>query len=342
MIVLGANLTMDRTLSMERLIPGHVMRPRTAVATGGGKAVNVCRAAWAHGVRPRLVANLPGRWGDIVGDMLEAEGHDLRRVPTSGEIRSAIVILEDDGRATVLNEPGPDLTAADRRALIDALDDELGGAAAVGRPHRVLVASGSLPPGDHATGLYAEVVERAHAHRVPIVLDAARADLDAALPAHPDIVTPNLSEALAVLGSALAGESVEPDLPDVRRVALAAASALRAAGARAALVTVGRHGVAGAYPLRPGSVAGSTSETSSPHPDEITFWVDAPTVREVNPIGAGDSFAAGLAVGLDRGLSLPEATVLAVATGAASVATELAGGVDPDLLAALIDQVTGP
>jgi len=319
-LVVGANLTVDRTLRMTRLVPGHVIRPSSAVATAGGKSVNVCRASRAHGVRPRLVANLPGRLGAVVGDLLDDEGHDVRRVVTAGEIRSAIVIIEDDGRATVLNEPGPELSPADRAAFLDAVEAE---ARAVrpggnGPAHRVAVASGSLPPGAGAADLYADVVRRCHAAGLAVILDAARADLQAALPAGPDVVTPNLSEALAVLTGESAGEAVEPDVPDLRAAALDAALGLRAAGARAALVTVGRHGVAGSSP-------------------DGSFWIDAPTVREVNPIGAGDSFAAGLACGLEQGLDLPRAARTAVATGAASVATELAGGVDPEVLARLLD-----
>lgn len=310
MIVLGANLTIDRTLYLECLVPGHVIRPSRALATAGGKAVNVCRAATAHGVRPRLVANLPGRMGAVVGDLLDQEGHDVRRVATSGEIRSAIVIIEDDLRATVLNEPGPELSAADQAALLDAFEADCTG-------HGVAVASGSLPPGHGTAGLYAELVTRAHRQGLRVVLDAARTDLLAALPARPDVVTPNLSEALAVLTGRPAAESVEADGTDPRSAAIDAAQALRGRGAGAALVTVGRHGVAGAAA-------------------DGTFWLDAPSVPQVNPIGAGDSFAAGLACGLERGLALTEATTLAVATGAASVASDLAGGVDPALLNGLL------
>jgi fructose-1-phosphate kinase PfkB-like protein len=53
------------------------------------------------------------------------------------------------------------------------------------------------------------------------------------------------------------------------------------------------------------------------------------------PAGAGDSFVAGLAVALERGQALREATLAAVATGSASVAHPLAGGVDPALVAQL-------
>jgi len=308
-LVVGANLCMDRTLRMERLTPGAVQRPRSADLTAGGKAVNVCRAAQAHGVRARLVGNLPGVLGRYVGDLLDREGHDVRRVVTSGEIRSATIILEDDLRATVLNEPGPALAEPDRSAFLSAVGDEL-------RGHRVVVMSGSLPPGRHQD-LYADLVDLAGARGVISIVDAAREALRAVLPHRPDVVTPNLSEALAALhGSDV--ETVEPDTDDVRRDALDAARALRTTGARAALVTAGRYGVAAAH-------AGGE------------FWVAAPAVVAVNPIGAGDAFAAGLAAGLERGESLEAATMRAVATGSAAVATPLAGDVDLTLLAGLLE-----
>jgi 1-phosphofructokinase family hexose kinase len=318
-LVVGANLCMDRTLRMRRLTPGAVQRPRSADLTAGGKAVNVCRAAIAHGLRPRLVATLPGLLGRYVGDLLDGEGHDVRRVVTAGEIRSATIILEDDLRATVLNEPGPALVEPDRSLFLSAVGEELPG-------HRVVVLSGSLPPGRHQD-LYGELVDLAAAHGVRSVLDAARDALAEALPHHPDVVTPNLSEAQAVLamlrGDAATtpgDESVEPDAADVRVEAFAAARALCAAGARAALVTAGRHGVAAVHRGR-------------------EYWVAAPRVTEVNPIGAGDAFAAGLGAGLDLGETLEQATVRAVASGSSSVTTPLAGDVDRELLAELLASV---
>jgi 1-phosphofructokinase family hexose kinase len=307
LLVLGVNLGVDRTLRLERLLPGYVQRPRSAVATAGGKAVNICRASRAHGVRPRLVANLPGRVGELVGDMLVAEGHDVRRVVTAGEARSQIIIVEDDARITVLNEPGPELSEPDLARLLGALIEELPG-------HGVVAASGSLPPGA-PDDLYGRVVERARAAGAMTVVDAARAALRACLPFEPDVVTPNLAEASAAL-IGTTDEAVEAEGDDPRSAALEAARGLRAAGARAALVTAGRHGVAGAD-------AGGC------------FWIAAPSVPGVNPVGAGDSFVAGLAVALERGATLRQATITAVATGSASVAHPLAGGVEPRLVAEL-------
>ena len=323
MIVLGANLAMDRTLRLDLLRPGHVQRPRSAVMTAGGKAVNVCRAAVAHGVRPRLVANLPGVLGDYVGDLLDAEGHDVRRVATAGEIRSATIILDDSPCTTVLNEPGPDLVDDDRAALLAAIGQELadhGERPADGSGTRVLVMTGSLPPGTDED-LYGHVVTLARDHGRTSIVDAARHALARTLPHHPDVVTPNLSEARGVLALLADGvaETIEAegnedgDVEQVRRDALAAAAGLVGAGARAALVTAGRHGVAGL------DAQGG-------------FWVAAPSVAVVNSIGAGDCFVAGLAAALEAGRDLRAAVVVGVATASAGVTTPLAGDVDADLM----------
>ena len=60
---------------------------------------------------------------------------------------------------------------------------------------------------------------------------------------------------------------------------------------------------------------------------------------EVNPVGPGDSLVAGLALALERGDDLRSAALCAVATGGASVASPLAGGVAPALVAELARRV---
>jgi fructose-1-phosphate kinase PfkB-like protein len=43
MLVAGPNLTLDRTVSLDELRPGEVLRFDEAVVTPGGKGVNVAR-----------------------------------------------------------------------------------------------------------------------------------------------------------------------------------------------------------------------------------------------------------------------------------------------------------
>ena len=74
--------------------------------TAGGKGVNVARALRALGFDATLLGLLPGRMGDAVVGLLADEAIALLGVPVAGELRSAFIIHERDGRATVLNEPG--------------------------------------------------------------------------------------------------------------------------------------------------------------------------------------------------------------------------------------------
>src|SRR4029453_14849865 len=74
--------------------------------------------------------------------------------------------------------------------------------------------------------------------------------------------------------------------------------------------------------------------------DGEQFWrARSPQVKAINPIGSGDSVAAGLASAISRGQRLPDAAKLAVACGAANALTPLAGVVRPDDASELIERV---
>jgi 1-phosphofructokinase len=218
-------------------------------------------------------------------------------------------VLEDGGRVTVFNEPGPSLAAGDWDRFEAEIDGALAGA-------RVLACSGSLPPGapDDA---YARLVALARERGVTSIIDVAGGQLAAALEAGADVVTPNLAEAEGLLHGR-ADETVEAgDVAVVRSRAGAAARELVARGARHAVVTAAAAGAAMAWP-------GGDD------------WIAAPRVAAVvNPIGAGDALAGGLALALERGDEFASAVAFGVACGAASVETDTAGVVVADRVAAL-------
>lgn len=302
LVVAGPNLTLDRTLSIDELRPGEVLRFTSAAVTGGGKGVNVARVARALGEPARLVCLAPGRTGAAAADLLRDEGLEVVHVAVPGEVRVAAIVLEAGGRVTVLNEPGPELPPASWTAYEQAVDAALAA-------RSCLVCSGSLPPGAPAES-YARLAEIARRRGTVSIVDAAGPALAAALPAA-DVVTPNLAEAENVLGGATR-DGVQPPAPEARERALAAAAGLVDRGGRSVVVTAGAAGVA---------VAG----VGEPR------WRPAPPVRAVrNPVGAGDSFTAGLALGLARGTSLADAVGEALAAAAASVETDVAGLVDPE------------
>jgi 1-phosphofructokinase family hexose kinase len=303
MLIAGPNLTIDRTLTIDELRPGEVLRFDDVAVTPGGKGVNVVRVARALDAPALLVGFAPGRTGQAVAWLLADEGLDIDAVPIGGELRSTAVVLERGGRVTVMNEPGPRLLTGDWERYERAVAARL-------ESHAVLACSGSAPPGAPDDG-YARLIVLAREHRALALVDANGPPLAAALGARPDFVTPNLAEAEGLL-LGRADETVEAGDPaEVRQRAASAAAGLVARGARTAIVTAGAAGAA------------VVVEGGEPR------WHAAPRVEVQNPIGAGDALVGGLCVGLERGETLDSALALGLATAAASVETAKAGAVDP-------------
>jgi fructose-1-phosphate kinase PfkB-like protein len=160
-------------------------------------------------------------------------------------------------------------------------------------PGEVLLCSGSLPPGAPRSG-YAQLARAARHTGSETVIDAAGSVLEATLEAGEGVVTPNLAEAEALLHGARS-EPVHGSA-DARDRALDAANRLIRRGAWRAVVTAGGGGAAYAQqgPRVPGG------------------WVAARPVEVRNPLGAGDAFAAALALCLGQGTSLEAAVVFGV------------------------------
>jgi tagatose 6-phosphate kinase len=137
---------------------------------------------------------------------------------------------------------------------------------------------------------------------VPAVLDTSGDALREGVAAGPAIVKPNLDE-LRVLS----GRSLFAADGDIAFAAVAAAaSALRAAGARAVVVTLGSAGLL--------AVTG-----------DGCWHARHPAAVRGNATGAGDAVTAALAHGLVLGRSWEDQLRHAVALGAASVAAPVAG-----------------
>jgi 1-phosphofructokinase family hexose kinase len=316
LLIATPNVTVDRTVRLAQLRPGSVLRPARAVVTAGGKGVNVGRVAAAFGRRATLVGFQPEDDSAVLGRLFAAEPIDFVGVPVAGAVRVATIYLENSGRVTVLNEPGPQIPPDGWHRYERAIADELG----LGR-HLTLVCTGSLPPGAPDDG-YGRLVAIGHAAGVRVVVDAARAALAGVLGARPDIVTPNLAEAEGVLRGH-ADEAVAETGPDVPVRARAAVRELCRRGARAAAVTAGAAGTA----------YGDARDA---------VWVPTVEVGVVNPIGAGDSFVGGLVEALEEGRTGLEMVRFAVATATASVEHELAGGVDPRRVREIAARLTRP
>jgi 1-phosphofructokinase family hexose kinase len=294
------NLSLDRTIRIERAALGSVHRSIEADVRGGGKGVNVARALKCLGLDAVVVGFSAGRTGQAVLGLLEDEGIATVATEAVGETRSCLTVLSE-APPTVFNESGHRIDDEAWNRFEKAVTQQLDGTG-------VFAFSGSLPPGTPVTSA-AGLIERARAAGYSTICDTSGAYLEAALTAEPDIVKPNLSEALALLGRDEV-ESMEVPSDALERASEAAVE-LRARGPKTVIVTAGSAGVVYAT-------------------EEETRTVEPPKVEVVNPVGAGDCFVAGLIAELAAGATMHEAVLTGVAMGAAGCETFPAGLVDRD------------
>ncbi|HOX44979.1 MAG TPA: PfkB family carbohydrate kinase [Myxococcota bacterium] len=296
--MLAASLSpaLQRILVLARLVPGEVNRLGAAHACASGKALNAARAWRAVGEPGRVLVPLGGPAGEVLRAELARLGIGLACVPARGPTRVCTTLVEEEaGRVTELVEEAAPLGAEELAAFAAAFAAE----AQAGEP---VVLTGSLPRGAPADFYLARCREA----RGPVVLDARGPELLAALPARPRVAKPNRAELGRTVGRALAGEA------ELWR----AMRELRDAGAQAVLVSDG---------------PGPALLLDGPR----RLRLHPPALRPLNPIGSGDCLAAGLALGLARGLGLPESARLGLALAAANAEVLLPAGFSPARAAAL-------
>lgn len=220
-ITVTLNAALDITHEVPRLTPDASHQVAGVHARAGGKGVNVARVLAALG-RPTLVTGLVGgAVGRQIREDLHASGLRDELLSVAGESRRTFTVVSAEaGDATVFNEPGPQVTAAEWDAF------RVHYRRLVGRAE-VVVLSGSLPPGLPADA-YAPLVRDAARAGCRTVLDTAGEALLLGAAAGPDVVKPNAAELRTATG-----------LVDV----LAAAGRLRERGARAVVASLGADGL---------------------------------------------------------------------------------------------------
>lgn len=279
-VVVFGSINMDLVVRAPRLpAPGETLLGHEFFTAPGGKGANQAVACARMGAGTRMI----GRVGDDVfgaalRDGLAANGVDIAGVATHAGISSGIAVIEvnDAAENTIVVAPGANgQVGADDLARLDAALD---GA-------RALLLQLEVP-----LGAVVAAAQAARARGVAVLLDPAPAQqLPPELYAAADIITPNETEAAALVGFAL------DDLAAAER----AAQALLARGVGCAVIKLGARGAFW-------------------HDRQSSGFLPAFKIAAIDTVAAGDAFNGGLAAGLDSGMPFGEALGWAMAAGALS------------------------
>ena len=272
-VTVTPNPCIDRTIRLERLIPGGLNRAHSATSEAAGKGVNVSYALATEGLPTAAVLPLAAQSAAQYLGLL-ADAVPVVAVPIAGAIRVNVSIIESDGTVTKVNEPGPPLAAAEADAIVNA-------AASASRDGWI-VGCGSLPPGA-PRDFYARLAKLSTSDR-RVAIDSSGDALSCAVTAGIALVKPNREELQ---------ELVRRPLATIGEV-LDAARELIAQGCGAALVSLGADG---AMYVDAGAAAHAEARLADP----------------ANPVGAGDALLAGFLAAGARVEALPVAVAWAVA-----------------------------
>ena len=280
-IVVFGSINMDLVARVPRLpSPGETLTGHGFFTAPGGKGANQAVACARLGAATRMIGRVgDDAFGGELRSSLQGYGVDTSGVAVHPGAASgvAVITVDDAAENEIIVVPGANGVVG--REDLARLEAALDGA-------RVLLLQLEVP----LDGVVA-AAEMGRRRGVRVILDPAPAQpLPGALYAAVDILTPNESEAAALVGFPLDG-------PDT---IVRASQTLLSRGARSVIVKLGGKGVFWSN--------GRESAHFSTFP-----------VAAIDSVGAGDAFNGGLAVGLSDGLDMAAAIRWGLAAGALSV-----------------------
>jgi 6-phosphofructokinase 2 len=283
-VTLTMNPALDESTSVEYVLPDRKLRCQAPRYEPGGGGINVARAIRKLGGDALACFPVAGPAGELLRQLLDAEGVRQMPVPITGWTRENLNVLEEvSGRQFRFCMPGPTLRDTEWPWFLEWLRR-------LQPPPAYVVASGSLPPGvpDDFYARAAAVVREAGSR---LVLDTSGAPLARAVEQGVHLLKPSRHEFQALVGEPGADESEFASL---------GAAVVKRGWCDILVLSLGPGGALW--------VTGAGSERLA-----------APAVSIKSSVGAGDSMVGGIVLSLARGRSLSEAVRFGVAAGAAAV-----------------------
>jgi 6-phosphofructokinase 2 len=280
-VTLTLNPALDKSTTIDHLIPEQKLRCAAMRIDAGGGGINVSKGIRKLGGESVAVFPAGGQTGQILQHLLKDAGIAIDPIATAGETRENFSVTETTSNYQYrFTLPGSLLTREEAQQCLERVAQQ--------RP-QYLVVSGSLPAGIDAdfmqeAAIFAKKIE------ARLILDTSGAPLTVAAQQGVYLLKPNLSEL-----SALAGVKTL----EMNQVDDAALEIIGKGMCEVVVVSLGAHG------------ALLVTKQGFEH-------IPAPMVHKQSTVGAGDSMVAGMTFGLSKSYSFREMAQLGVACGSAA------------------------
>ncbi len=282
-LTITLNPTIDKSTSIDKIVPEKKLRCEQPKYEPGGGGINVSRALARLGIASKAFFPSGGRTGKLLEHLLSEERVQLEPIPVAGETRENFIVVETSSNQQFrFGMPGTEVTEAEQAAILGHLNG-------LSPFPEIVVISGSLPPGIKP-GFLREIVKVAKKKGARIVADTSGEALSQMLEEGVYLLKPNLGE----LGKLVGKEWLDNESADE-----AAAELIEKGKTELIVVSLGPQG---AYLV---------TRDKKEH-------IPAPAVKKLSTVGAGDSMVAGMVSVLARGGTFSEMVRMGVACGSAA------------------------
>ena len=280
-ITITFNPCIDKSTTVSALKPEKKLRCTPPVFEPGGGGINVARAIKKLGGEAIAVYPSGGYSGKFLNKLLAQENIPELNIETEQHTRENMIVLDT---ATNLQYrfgmPGQHLSEDEWQKCLQTIEDN---------SSNFIVASGSLPPG-LPPDIIARLAKIAKKQKRKLIVDSSGEALSLAVKEGVYLIKPNLGEL-----SNLAGKETIETI-DIEPIAK---KLIKEGKCEIVVVSMGALG------------AMLISR-------EGTYKVEAPIVKMLTTVGAGDSMVAGIVLCISQGKSLLEALQFGVACGTAA------------------------
>ena len=290
-LTIALNPTFQKILVFNNYILDTVNRAAEHMLAVAGKGVNASRVLTQLGKKNIHLTQLGGSLRQFFLDLCALDQLQIEWVESGSQIRFCYTVINKNDRSvTELVEEGEKVEENTGRRLLDALDDLL---SRTSDPVSMLVICGSRAAG-FDDSIFGEMVRRAKAKDLPVILDIRGRDLLSCLPFEPDIIKPNLYEFVSTFA---------PDLVSGNETALGdSPEAVEISKKRIFEICNDLY-----RKYRTNIILSRGSESIWYFENGEPAVFDIETVEPVSSIGCGDAFTGGLAAVYNEGGSLRNA-----------------------------------
>ncbi|NII24544.1 1-phosphofructokinase family hexose kinase [Pseudoflavitalea sp. X16] len=282
-VTITMNPAIDKSTSVEKLVPEKKLRCTAMMAEAGGGGINISKAIKELGGESLAIFPSGGINGKLIEDYLTGKQVAYKTIPIGHETRENIMVRESSTNAQYrFVMPGAELSQREVNAcfhLLQQLPDK----------PTIIVASGSLPPGI-PEDFFAQLAATAKKLGARFIADTSGKPLLLAAQEGVFLLKPNMSELCSLVGK---------DFLELEEVDDAARQVINKGECEAMVVSMG-----------PAGAMWITKDGQG--------QVPAPVVKKQSTVGAGDSMVAGITWMLQQGKSLQEAVYFGVACGTAA------------------------